>query len=207
MQHTGHTGSVSRYPGVSVPAAQEAGRGRPGARRQVWEGTLRPAHRPAHLHDAGLQLLHRLGLAVLHGGAHQLPLHQAVLVQRPLVLVQHALLVPLTQVLPGGRGTSAQEAGDTDGTRCAASTPGGEDGVSCLETAHTHPAHSTLGVRGRERPAEPPGASCEGVTVQISSARNPRGNDQRRAGTALDLTRSADRPPEASAPPAARSVS
>lgn len=53
---------------------------------------------PKHLHDARLQLLHGLGLVAVHGGAH-LPLHEAVLVQGPLVLVQHTLLVPLTQVL------------------------------------------------------------------------------------------------------------
>lgn len=36
--------------------------------------------------------------------------------------------------------------------------------------------------------------------MPISRARNPRGNDQRRAGTALDLTRNADRLPESQCP-------
>lgn len=83
-----------------TPSSLPPGPGAPSspARHPAGPGT---GPRGAHLHDARLQLLHGLGLLAVHGGAH-LPPHQAVLVQRTLVLVQHALLVPLTQVLWGG---------------------------------------------------------------------------------------------------------
>lgn len=55
-----------------------------------------------HLNNAGLQLLHRRLLFGLHGGAHHLPLHHAVLVQRSLVLVEDAFLVPLAEILRVG---------------------------------------------------------------------------------------------------------
>lgn len=50
------------------------------------------------LNNPRFQLLHGRLLLWLHGGAHHLPLHHAVLVQSPLVLVEHALLVALTEV-------------------------------------------------------------------------------------------------------------
>lgn len=89
------TGRKSSSGGATRPGTQPS----PAGQTQAAHAPSPHPPRQEHLHDAGLQLLHGVGLPALHGGAHHLPLHQAVLVQGPLVLVQHALLVPLAQVL------------------------------------------------------------------------------------------------------------
>lgn len=59
----------------------------------------------AYLHNPRLQLLHWFRFFVLHCGTHHLLLHQAVLMQCSLVLVQYPLLMSFTQVLYGKRKT------------------------------------------------------------------------------------------------------
>lgn len=63
-------------------------------------------------------------------GAHHLPLHQAVLVQCPLMLVKHALLMPLTQVLQGGEACSP-----------TAAYPKGTQSLGALDTSDTAISH------------------------------------------------------------------
>ena len=65
----------------------------------------------SHLNDAGLKLFHGHLLLGLRGGAHHLPLHHAVLLQGSLVLVEHAFLVPLTQVLHSSTTTTETDLG------------------------------------------------------------------------------------------------
>lgn len=67
--------------------------------RSLWAPDAPADSKCDHLNDAGLQLLHRGLLLGLHGVAHHLPLHHAVLVQRSLVLVQHAFLMALAEIL------------------------------------------------------------------------------------------------------------
>lgn len=54
-----------------------------------------------HLNDSWFQLLYRSLLFGLNSGTHHLPFHHAVLVQRFLVLVKHALFMTLAEILEG----------------------------------------------------------------------------------------------------------
>lgn len=104
--------------------------------------------------------------------------------QRPLVLVQHTLLVPLAQVLGAGAVRAPASGG-----------PAPSDAPPAPRSAHSV-------VAGGTAQGSCPGPSCEGLTVHISPARDPRGRVHARP--APDRTPWTERPQEAGMPPAAR---